>query len=885
MSDDITRLNEALADRYAIERELGQGGMATVYLARDLKHDRQVAVKVLKAELGAVLGVQRFLDEIKVTAKLQHPNLLPLFDSGEADGLLFYVMPFVDGETLGARMEREKQLPIDETIRISAAIAGALDYAHKQGVIHRDLKPDNILMQSGQPVIADFGIALAVSKAGGARVTQTGMSLGTPQYMSPEQAMGDRDVDGRTDIYSLGAMTYEMLAGEPPHMGATSQSIIAKVVTERPPSISVTRPSVSDEVAYAVDRALEKLPADRWSTAADFAEALQGKKVTRTFGSRAAQSAKWFSSTRMRALLAVMTLVALGGVGGTWYFASRPPVPVVIGRFPVVLPESVTVGALSGTHMAISRDGTQLVVVGTNSGGQRGLYLRRMDDPVAQVVRGADSASSPTFSPDGNWLVFKSLVALKKVAVVGGTPQILSDSVGRIGSWGDGDALVFNKGNDLWAGTAQGRDARRLVGPDTARKIFRMLWPEVLPGGKYALVTIDRSPGANVPDSLVLGVVSLKDGLVTELNLAGSNPHYAEPGSLVFGRSNGRGIGLVLAAPFSVASRRVTGPAEIVMEDVFMGSGGAVGFAVSNTGVLAFQGGLGAASRLVVVDRSGAERAIPGDPGRFFDPRVSPDGKRVAVTIREAGNEVVWIVDLSTGARTRLTPDSVSTRPEWTRDGTRVAFLRRAPGPGFMRPFDGSGADVPLWRAAVYSIGVGAPGGPWAFRRQPVGGQMNVFVAPADTLDAMRALVATNSYDGHPRISPDGKLLALVSEESGKREVYVQPFPGPGARVRISVSGGDEPNWAPDGSSVFYRDGAHLVSAVISDRPQLRIVKQDSLFVDRYARDVSSANYDVFPNGRGILMVKPLTGAQASEIDVIMNWPQLLRARAGATGR
>ena len=257
--NEIATLAAALSDRYEITREIGAGGMATVYLARDLKHDRQVAVKVLRPELGAVLGVERFLAEIKVTANLQHPNLLPLFDSGEASGLLFYVMPYVDGESLRARLDRETQLPVDDAIQIATAVANALDYAHAHGVIHRDLKPENVLMQAGQPVIADFGIALAVSKAGGARVTQTGLSLGTPQYMSPEQATGDRSVDGRTDIYSLGAVTYEMLTGEPPHTGKSAQSIIAKLMTEEVRPLTVLRRNVPPHVDAAVRRALEKL--------------------------------------------------------------------------------------------------------------------------------------------------------------------------------------------------------------------------------------------------------------------------------------------------------------------------------------------------------------------------------------------------------------------------------------------------------------------------------------------------------------------------------------------------------------------------------------------------------------------------------------------------
>src|SRR5262245_61600512 len=238
------RLASALGGRYQVERQLGEGGMATVFLAHDVRHDRKVALKVLRPELGAVLGVERFLSEIRVTANLQHPHLLPLFDSGEADGQLFYVMPYVEGESLRARLERERQLPIDEALRLTTAVAGALDYAHRHGVIHRDLKPENVLVHDGQPLVADFGIALAVSNAGGQRVTQTGLSLGTPAYMSPEQATGDRAIDGRTDVYSLGAMLYEMLTGDPPHTASTAQAIIARVLTEKPRPVRAARETV-----------------------------------------------------------------------------------------------------------------------------------------------------------------------------------------------------------------------------------------------------------------------------------------------------------------------------------------------------------------------------------------------------------------------------------------------------------------------------------------------------------------------------------------------------------------------------------------------------------------------------------------------------------------
>jgi TolB-like protein/Tfp pilus assembly protein PilF len=317
----LEQLNAALAGRYRLERELGEGGMATVYLARDLRHDRQVAVKVLKPELAAVLGAERFLREIQVTANLQHPHILPLYDSGTADGVLFYVMPLVRGQSLRERLTREKQLPVDETVRIIRQVAGALEYAHRQGIIHRDIKPENILLQDGEALLSDFGIALAVSEAGAGRLTGTGLSIGTAQYMSPEQATAERDLDARSDIYSLGAVAYEMLAGEPPVTGPTARAILAKMLTERPTSLRVVRDAVPEGAEVAVMRALAKAPIDRFGTAREFAEALTAAPPTPVAaGSRSSSRSRWAVAVAGLALLVVAgyALVRSGvlGTGG-----------------------------------------------------------------------------------------------------------------------------------------------------------------------------------------------------------------------------------------------------------------------------------------------------------------------------------------------------------------------------------------------------------------------------------------------------------------------------------------------------------------------------------------------------------------------------------------
>ncbi|HEX5634305.1 MAG TPA: serine/threonine-protein kinase, partial [Gemmatimonadales bacterium] len=399
MSSDVSdRLTTALADRYRLERELGQGGMATVWLAHDLKHDRKVAIKVLHPELAAVLGADRFLAEIRVTANLQHPHILPLFDSGSADGLLFYVMPYVEGETLRRRVAREHQLPVDDAVRIAGDVADALEYAHRRGIVHRDVKPENILLHEGRPLVADFGIALAVQQAGGSRMTQTGMSLGTPQYMAPEQAMGEKATDARADVYALGAVTYEMLAGEPPFSGPTAQAIVAKVMTERPRPLGELRDTISEGVEVAVHRALQKLPADRWQTAAEFARALRSGSETRASGARtvplpAARAA------RSRAVLPYAVVAAVVAAGA--FLAgrgSRPdPAAVAPPSWLAVLAPSVggSGSPALNRQITITPDGSAIIYVAVGNDGMNRLYRQRLDAPEPVLIGNTTGLSNP----------------------------------------------------------------------------------------------------------------------------------------------------------------------------------------------------------------------------------------------------------------------------------------------------------------------------------------------------------------------------------------------------------------------------------------------------------------------------------------------------------
>ena len=402
MADARIRLHNALSDRYQIERELGQGGMATVYLARDLRHERRVAVKVLRPELAAVIGADRFLQEIKTTANLQHAHILPLHDSGVADNLLYYVMPFVEGESLRDLLNREKQLEIPLAIDLTRQVASALHYAHGKGVIHRDIKPENVMIHDGQALVADFGIALAVSSAANSsRMTETGMSLGTPQYMSPEQAMGDRELNARSDIYSLGAMLYEMLAGDPPYTGSTAQAIVAKVITEKAVPVTAHRDTVPAHVALAIQKSIAKLPADRFHSAAEFAEALVNPRLTEHMTALTAVSrpaprgkARWI----WPALAAVFAGVA------AWALLLRPgPPPAPVSRYGLLLPPGQEHQRHAWPTFGIAPHGAWLAYVG----------------PIPGVAIGPSGFTRP----EQLWVKFRDRFEATPLAGTNGTEQ------------------------------------------------------------------------------------------------------------------------------------------------------------------------------------------------------------------------------------------------------------------------------------------------------------------------------------------------------------------------------------------------------------------------------------------------------------------------------
>ncbi len=881
---DLGRLTAALSDRYRIERELGAGGMATVYLAHDVRHDRPVALKVLRPELAAVIGAQRFLAEIKTTANLQHPHILSLFDSGEADGTVFYVMPYVEGESLRDRLSREKQLPVDAAIRIATEVADALEYAHQQGVVHRDIKPENILLHGGHALVADFGIALAAAKTGGTRMTETGMSLGTPAYMSPEQAMGEREITPRSDVYALGCVTYEMLVGEAPFTGPTAQAIVAKVLTAEPTSLIAQRRTVPDYVEGAVLRALEKLPADRFARAGEFAQALQGTGVpTAARITRAAARAP--AARRLNPLLAAIS-VLLAALA-VWGWARRGPGGSArVIRFEM-RPENLVL-AIGGvaTQLTISPDGKMVAFVGGPPNDPWTINLRSLDRLVSRSLPGTEGALNPAFSPDGKWLAFRAPDGkLKKVAVDGsGVTTICpidisgTDAAGL--TWLSDHEIVFGRGiysegSGLYRVPADGGEPKRFTQLDSASGERLQLSPVAADHGRLVLYS---STIASTTD-LNIGVVPVATGKPKVFAaLKGIRAVGLADGQLIYVRADGA----VMAAPFDVDRLEAGAPVQVDDSVTVPASGWDVPVALSESGTLFYQHG-GAVSQLVSVDLHGQAHPILDSAQVYLHPRLSPDGRRLAYEVQGASESEIWVTDLALHTRERITHEGFNNRPEWSPDGQLLLYMSsRDPNNSiWIQPADGSGSATLFFhgnnpiREAIFT----PDGKSIVFRADTPDSNRNVYLLPRVGEKKPLPILASIADEKEARVSPDSKWLAYVSNESGVEEVYVRALLPGGARVPVSSGGGGEPLWSRDGHRLYFRSGTRLMVATVTTSPRLAVSAPELVFQGPYATESYHPNYDVAPDGRSFVMIRPVE--QNRQLVVAVNWSEELRRRLG----
>jgi serine/threonine-protein kinase len=886
--DALDRLKTALTDRYLIERELGAGGMATVYLAQDFKHGRRVAVKVLRPELAAVLGAERFVQEITTTASLQHPHILPLFDSGEADGFLYYVMPYIEGETLRQKLDRETQLGIDEAVTITTEVADALDYAHRHGVIHRDIKPENILLHDGRAMVADFGIALAVSAAAGGRMTETGLSLGTPHYMSPEQATAEKDLTNRSDIYSLGSVLFEMLTGDPPHTGSSAQQIIMKILTDEARSITELRKSVPPNVAAAVAKSLEKLPADRFASVADLRAALTNPSF-RTEDQRVALSVK----ARSGALLAGG--VVLGLLGGLLLRpgVSDPATGPLAAYLHVNLPAGVTL-PLDRDYpvLAVSPDGSRLVFVGEHE-GRRQLYTRLLADADARPIDGTEGALEPFFSSDGEWIGFLSGNMLFRVASAGGAPiqmrGVTGEGVSRGAAWISDTMLVvaMSPNSGLGTGIVPEDGIRDRVEWDSVTSAAApAAWPTQIWGTTDVLFARSAEDDLGETD---VALFSLETGRSRTLINSAISPRYAPPGYLLFARG-----AALHAVAYDAGTHETRGSEWEVLSGVAASGLGVSHYAVG-AGTLAYVAGdmIPSDFKLVWIDRAGELVGTLHEGRRYGKPRISPDGRRVAVTVHEGPNSDVWVLDLT---RNTLQPQTRHPGEDdgavWAPDGSALALMsevgedRGELGPAL--------AWIPELGGRTEQLVFTPEFGAWEFptswspdgrsiivatRRKGTSAGADIALFPLDGTGELVSLVETPADEDGARVSPDGAWLAYVSDASGRKEIWIRPFPGPGTAVQVSTNGGIEPVWSPDARELFYRSGLDMMAVDVAPGAELVLSPPRRLFTKRFEHTLmggGQANFDISIDGQRFLMVRRKRVVQPTVIHVVLNWPSIL---------
>ncbi|MGK7311460.1 MAG: protein kinase domain-containing protein [Candidatus Longimicrobiales bacterium M2_2A_002] len=878
----IDRLNTALEGRYLIERELGEGGMATVYLAQDIKHDRQVAIKVLKPELAAVIGGERFVTEIKTTASLQHPHILPLFDSGSTDGFLYYVMPYVEGESLRAKLDREKQLGVDEAVGIAEAVASALHYAHEQGVVHRDIKPANILIHAGEPVVADFGIALAISAAGGGRLTETGMSVGTPHYMSPEQASADRDVSARSDLYALACVLYEMLAGEPPHTGSTAQAVLMRILTEEPRDVTDVRKSVPAHVRDALARALEKLPADRFESADEFKRALtdegfryRPKTRARRVAAAPRDERGWLRDARTLGLLGA---VAVLGIGLAW-MAMRGS-----GTNPVHAPAhryAIEDSLRNDIFLAVSRSG-DVAFQAVGDGGQH-LRLRRATDVGSSEVPNTRGGIMPAFSPDGEWLVFATEDgSITKVQLATGTavtlvPEGTLDLV-AFPDW-SADGIITFVGPEGFYRVPDVGGQPELIEKQTTNPIF----PRLLPDGRTLLYT--ELTGGNPANARVM-VQDLETGDTATIADPGGNAYWSPTGHILYGHPSAA----IFALPFDLERREVTGAPVPVLENV-SSVGNISFFDLSEMGTLAYLGGAGSSVDLselafAWLALDGTLTTLPLSPTDHGDVQLSPDGQQMAYT--RDGH--IYIYDLNRGTNQRFTFEGSNHHdPVWSPDGRRVAFTgdREEDRDSDIYVKDVDGRSPVEWA-------VGLEGQQYAtqwlegdtlvfYSRPGTAAPSDIYMAVMDTTEQPVPLLQADWDESGAKISPDGRFMAYVSGETGESQVFVREFPGMAGRWQVSASRAVGPlAWGRDGDALFYHDSEtnRVIRADLELEPVFQVLSRTELVEQRVG-----TLRDMDPGGQRLLVTRPVGATAMEEMDqqllVVANWFTQLRARLG----
>jgi serine/threonine-protein kinase len=878
---------------YKILEKLGEGGMGVVYKALDTKLNRMVALKFLPRKLTVDETEKiRFAQEAQLAATLNHPNVCTIYDIVEHDGEMFIAMEFVDGQTL---REKKGSISFRQATDIGIQIADGLAAAHEKGIVHRDIKPENIMIRKdGIAQIMDFG--LAKLRGNVSRLTKEGSTVGTAGYMSPEQVQG-QDADHRSDIFSFGVLLFELFTGQTPFKGVHETALAYEIVNVDAPPMSSVKPEIDPALDAIVLECLEKDPNERTQSVKQVSIDLKRfkRESSRSRVSRitaaipvrkpetgAAPSAPDLPPRRSYIWPAVAGVLAIALIAAVWMLWRAPVVTLPTARFRIMLPKDQTINIITHTAIAISPDGSRIVYAAKGK-----LYQRRMESFDPEPIAGTDDGSSPFFSPDGRWVGFFGGGKLKKVAVAGGVPVGLADmSDNRGGTWTKDGTIIYSPSGrgGLFRIRSDGGEPQQLTTVDSAQNERTHRWPQCLPDGKTVLFIIGKMDSPDYYEDAAIASVNLETGARKIIMKGASTVAYLPTGYLVYSHS-----GILFSAPFDADRLEVTGMSFPVVENIGGDpTTGATDFSFASNGTLAYIPGLANITnrQLAFIDLNGTVSTLPAPVQQYMEPALSPDGGRVAVVIGSGKDEDIWVFDIQTKTMSRLTFGGPNRSPVWSPDGKRIAYSYNQDGDPklIIRAADGSGTpeEIKVGYGRTYVTCWSRDGATLIFTGIGTGGGWDIAALRLDGDRKPIPILATKFDEMVGSLSPDGRWLAYLSNETGSSQAYIRPFPEGGGKWQISTERAFQPHWSGDGKTLYY-ETENVMRAVSISGTESPTIGQRNLVLKEIPQLSleSGVTYDLAPDGQRFLVTKVQEGNEIfQQIAIVLNWFDDIRAAA-----